>query len=141
MFGWITALLSPVAEVGKQYLDNKKAKAQAEAELTLAIIKNKARLAESEESHNSMREMKQLEVATPWVRWVIVGHVLALFDVGILNPELAKEVYANFNLMPEWVVGLFVSVFAFYFAVARLADRGADLVASWRAPKEKEDKQ
>lgn len=135
MWGWVKALVSPIADIGTQYLENKKALAQAEADRKIAIVKSKARLAEGEQTHNNAKELKTLEKASPWVRWVIVGHVLALFDVGILYPDRAVIIYKNLEAMPDWVVGLFVTVFAFYFAVDRLSEKGADLVSAWRAKK------
>lgn len=136
----LSAAVKPLSDIGSQWLDHRKQIADAKADLELAIINNKARLAESTESHNSEKEMKTLEIATPWVRWVIVFHVLALFDVGILWPERAVEVYENLAKMPEWVVGLFVTIFGFYFVVSKLSDKGADMVAAWRGTRDvKED--
>lgn len=135
MFGWLSNLIAPITNIGTQYLKNRAAVKQAEADLKVKVIESKARLAEGEQSHNNAKELKQLEKASPWVRWVIVGHVLALFDVGILDPQRAATLYENLEKMPSWVVGLFVSVFAFYFAVDRLSEKGADLVSAWRKGK------
>lgn len=135
MLNWLGLVLSPITEIGKQWLQNRAAIKDAEATLKVKIIESKAKLAESEQTHNNAKELKTLEVAAPWVRWVIVGHVLALFDVGIFYPERAEILYRNLESMPGWVVGLFVTVFGFYFAVDRISQGGADLISSWRGTK------
>lgn len=135
MLGWLSELIAPVANIGKQWLQNKAAVKQAEHEVKVSILANKARLAIDAQTHNSLKEMKQLEVASPWVRWVITAHILAVLDVGVFFPEKAAEVYQNLELMPTWLVGLFITVFGFYFAVSKLSENGASMVAAWKGGK------
>lgn len=136
MWGWLGAVLKPVSDMGTQYLKNRAAVKQAENDVKVSILGAKARLAESELSHNNSKELATLEKASPWVRWIITFHVLALFDVGILWPERALVVYNNLESMPLWVVGLFVTVFGFYFAVTRITEVGAGMLSKWNANKE-----
>lgn len=135
MFGWIGELLKPVTEIGKQYMQNKAEKNQASHELEIAILQHKAALALSEQSHNNAKELKTLEVASPMVRWIIVGHVMVLMDSAIFYPEAAARTFKQLGEMPEWVIGLFVTVFGFYFAVTKLTETGADMIAAWKGDK------
>lgn len=132
MWGWLGQLLKPVADLGGQYMANKAAMKQAEHEVQVSILGAKARLAEGAQSHNNSKELRTLEKASPWVRWIITFHVLALFDVGILYPERALVIYQNLESMPIWVVGLFVTVFGFYFAVTKITDVGAGMLKKWK---------
>lgn len=135
MWGWVKELVSPITGIATTALQHRQEKKMAEHNLRVSIINNKARLAQDEQTHNSTKEMRQLEVASPWVRWVIVGHVLALLDVGIFYPEKAAEVYENLNKMPEWVVGLFLTIFGFYFAVTKITENASGMIRAWKGDK------
>ena len=136
MFTWLVSLLKPVSDLGSQYMANRAAVSQAEHQVKVSILGAKARLAEGAQSHNNSKELRTLEKASPWVRWVITFHVLALFDVGILYPDRALIVYENLEAMPVWVVGLFVTVFGFYFAVTKITDAGAGMLHRWKSKEE-----
>lgn len=135
MWSWLGELIKPITGIATQALKNRAEKKMAEHTLKVNIIQNKARLAQDELTHNNVKEMRQLEVASPWVRWVIVAHVLALLDVGIFFPEKAMQVYANLDAMPEWVVGLFLTIFGFYFAVTKISENASSMIAAWKGKK------
>jgi uncharacterized membrane protein len=132
IFSIIKGLISPITELAKGYQERKKQIKEAEHEVKMSVIKNRQRLAEETQSHNSDKEMLMLEKATPWVRWVITFHILALVDVSVLFPAHAVIVFDALESMPKWVVGLFVTIFGFYFAVSKLTEHGADLVKMWK---------
>ena len=135
MWGWLGELIKPVTGIVTQGMKQRAEKKLAEHTLKVAIITNKARLASDAQSHNNTKEMKQLEVASPWVRWVIVAHILALLDVAILDPVRANVVYDTLNNLPEWVVGLFLTIFGFYFAVTKITENASSMIEAWKGKK------
>jgi len=103
----------------------------------MAVLTNKQRLAEDKQSHNNAKEMKQLEVASPWMRRIVAAHVLILIDIAVINPAYANKIFTSLDNVPDWVIGLFGVVFGFYLALNKLSDYGAGLVQTWRkTPKE-----
>jgi len=140
--GWIGKVLgggivAPIAGTVTQWQNHRAEIKQQEHELKMSVLKNKARLAESQQTHNSNKEMRQLEVASPWMRRIVASHVLVLIDVAVINPTYANKIFASLNNVPTWVIGLYVTVFGFYLAKEQLSDYGAGLVQTWRKPKEK----
>jgi|GEM_PF-6844044 len=134
-------IVAPIAGAFNKYQERKQSIKDAEHEVNMAILSNKARLALDSQTHNSSMEMKKLEVAKPWMRQVVALHVLVLVDVAVFFPEKAVEVFGALKAMPDWCVGLFVTVFGFYFAVNKLSEYGGELVRTWRVKgKETNDK-
>lgn len=128
----IGGIFSPVVDAWNGHQDRKQEMKKAKHDLDVAIIQNKQRLAENTLSHNTNKEMEMLRVARPWMRWVITAHIMVLIDVCVVMPEHAKTVFATLENMPSWVVGLFVTVFGFYFAVNQLTEHGGTLVKAWK---------
>jgi hypothetical protein len=125
-------IVSPVTEIVKGYQKRKTQITQAKHEVKMSTLKNRQRLAESEQTHNSDQEMKMLEMARPWMRWVIAGHIMVLIDIAVIDPEYAMAVFEALKGIPDWTIGLFTVVFGFYFAVTKLTEHGANLVSGWR---------
>jgi hypothetical protein len=130
-------VIAPIAGYFKQKLQNKRAETQQKHNVNMAVLQNRQRLAASEQTHNSDMEMKQLEVARPWMRWVVAGHVMVLLDVAVIKPEYADRVFKALDGVPTWLIGLYITIFGFYFAKNKLSDAGAAMASKWRSKDER----
>lgn len=57
--------------------------------------------------------------------------MLLVLDAALLFPEHTLKVAKTLDAMPEWVVGMCVGMFGFYFAAAKLSDHGAAIIKAW----------
>jgi hypothetical protein len=135
MWSWLTALLAPIGNIATTALENKAAKVAQKHTVEMAIMQNKARLASDEHSYNSAKEMQMLTVARPWMRWLIVMHVVGLIDVIVISPRHGTLVLEQLDKMPQWLVGLYITIFGFYFAVNALTGMGTDMISKWKSSK------
>lgn len=112
-----------------KFFEYRQVKTEAKRAVEVAGLNNRARLLEGEQSHNSEMEMKQLEVAAPWMRRIIVAHILVLMDIAVVSPIYAQKIFTALDKVPTWIIGLFVTVFGFYFAIRKMSEIGTALVA------------
>ena len=69
----IQTLIAPVANLAGSWLKGRAEKSKAKADLELAIIQNKTRLALSENEANHEWEMAQLQDKDKWLRYQLLN--------------------------------------------------------------------
>lgn len=122
-------LTSGITGTISKFFEYRTVKTEAKRAVEVAGLNNRARLLQGEQSHNSEMEMKQLEVASPWMRRIVALHILVLMDIAVVSPGYAQKIFTALDNVPVWVIGLFVTVFGFYFAVRKMGEIGTALVA------------
>ena len=95
-----TALLGPVADLGKTYLSNKAAEKQAKHEAKMNVIQNdadwEAKMADA--SNNSLKdEFWTIILAIPIF---MVGYAIIADDMTVI--DRVQQAFATLNDLPEW---------------------------------------
>lgn len=90
-------------------------------QLAQAIVENKIRLAQSEQSHNEDWEMKCLE-NQGWKDDVLFYAIVLMFVWSGFDPERAKTVFDNWSLLPDWFVQLVTVVVGSVLGIRKIAD-------------------
>lgn len=96
----ITALLGPVADIGKTYLSNKAAEKQAQHEAKLTAIQNTANWEEkmADASASSWKdEFWTIILAIPIF---MVGYAIMADDMTVV--ARVQQAFATLNDLPEW---------------------------------------
>lgn len=106
----IQALISPVANLAGSWLKNRAAKSKAKADLELAIIQNKTRLALSENEANHEWEMAQLQDKDKWLRWFSYSMFTAPILVMVVAPEYGKRIFENLEYVPSWLIEIWIAL-------------------------------
>ena len=95
-----TALLGPVADIGKTFLANKAAEKQAKHEAKMNVIQNdadwEAKMADA--SNNSLKdEFWTIILAIPIF---MVGYAIIADDMTVV--DRVQQAFATLNDLPEW---------------------------------------
>lgn len=95
-----TALLGPVADLGKTYLSNKAAEKQAKHEAKMNVIQNdadwEAKMADA--SNNSLKdEFWTIILAIPIF---MVGYAIIADDMTVI--DRVQQAFSTLNDLPEW---------------------------------------
>ena len=95
-----TALLGPVADIGKTFLANKAAEKQAKHEAKMNVIQNdadwEAKMADA--SNNSLKdEFWTIILAIPIF---MVGYAIIADDMTVI--DRVQQAFATLNDLPEW---------------------------------------
>lgn len=95
-----SALLGPVADLGKTYLSNKAAEKQAKHEAKMNVIQNdadwEAKMADA--SNNSLKdEFWTIILAIPIF---MVGYAIIADDMTVI--DRVQQAFATLNDLPEW---------------------------------------
>ena len=95
-----TALLGPVADIGKTFLANKAAEKQAKHEAKMNVIQNdadwEAKMADA--SNNSLKdEFWTIILAIPIF---MVGYAIIANDMTVV--ERVQQAFSTLNDLPEW---------------------------------------
>ena len=123
-----TALLGPVADLGKTYLSNKAAEKQAKHEAKMNVIQNDAdwetKMADA--SGQSWKdEFWTIVLAIPIF---MVGYTIVVGDMTVI--DRVKQAFSALNELPEWYQYLlFVAV------TASFGIRGADKLLAIKGKK------
>jgi len=141
MWAWLTNLLKPIGDIGTQALKNRAQRKKAEHLASMALIRNKYNLALNSQTAGQDKEIMMLQVAKPWMRWIIAGHVFALIDITIYDPLWASDVFQSLSTVPNWVIGLFLTIMGFYFAVSDMMKQGVTLAGTWRKNRVEKNKE
>jgi hypothetical protein len=96
----LSAIIGPVANIGKQYLSNKAAEKQAKHEAKMNVIQNDAdwesKMADA--SANSWKdEFWTIILAVPIF---MVGYAIIADDMSVV--ERTKQAFQTLNDLPEW---------------------------------------
>ena len=95
-----TALLGPVADLGKTYLSNKAAEKQAKHEAKMNVIQNDAdwetKMADAS-SQSYKDEFWTIVLAIPIF---MVGYAIVVGDMTVI--DRVKQAFSALNELPEW---------------------------------------
>jgi hypothetical protein len=96
----LSAIIGPVANIGKQYLSNKAAEKQAKHEAKLNVIQNDAdwesKMADASAS-SWKDEFWTIILAVPIF---MVGYAIIADDMSVV--ERTKQAFQTLNELPEW---------------------------------------
>jgi hypothetical protein len=124
MFGFITAIASAITGSFSTWSNNKKEIKAAEQQLKIALITNKARLAEAEDTHNSAWEMKQLDVSDSFLRRMSFFLIMTPFVLAIPYPQQVHEYFITvIDIVPEWWRVLFSMMVGAIWGVKVFGDK------------------
>ena len=106
----IQTLIAPVANLAGSWLKGRAEKSKAKADLELAIIQNKTRLALSENEANHEWEMAQLQDKDTWLRYFSYSMFTAPIVVMVVAPEHGKVIFENLEYVPSWLVEIWIAL-------------------------------
>jgi hypothetical protein len=100
---------------------------KGQQEITKAAQNNKIKLLQSDQTHNQMWEMKQLE-NSGWKDDVLFYAFIALFVWSGFDPEGSAAFFMNVDLMPEWFKTTWMWLVASVVGVKKLGDYAPMLI-------------
>lgn len=86
-----------------------------------AVVENKIRLAQSQQSHNHDWEMRQLD-NVGWKDDVLFYAFIAMFVWSGFDPEGARQFFENLKVMPEWFIKTWFWLVASVVGVKKIGD-------------------
>jgi hypothetical protein len=116
---------SLITMLGKGVIDHFRHK----QEIKEAVVKNKIRLAGSQQDHNHDWEMKQLENAG-WKDDVLFYAIIGMFIWAGFEPEAAGVFFENLEILPEWFVQIFMWLVASIVGVKKVGEYLPGLIKS-----------
>lgn len=125
---WWQLLFSPIGELigmGRDHLQHKR-------KLKEAITENNIRLAQSENSHNQIWEIRQLE-NVGWKDDVLFYAFIAMFVWAGFDPDGAGKFFENLKALPEWFIKTWFWVVASVLGVKKIGDYAPALISSVKA--------
>ena len=125
----IGVIATTVGQLAGQFLKNRSSKADAKAERDIAIIKNQARLAENEQTHNNGWEMAALKTSPSLAKNTAFVLFATPIVVSIVAPffgatTLVGEMWANLEAVPEYWRNAFLSITGSIYGLLSLRDAG-----------------
>ncbi len=129
---WWQALIAPITGVISTVLERKREKSKAKHERAMAVINNQARLAQSTLEFNHSWEMASLQDKDKVLR--NVSFFLFTFPLVItsISPETGKVLFANLELVPEWLMHIYFYMIAGVWGISALKDNVSQIVSSLR---------
>lgn len=103
-------LLGSLASLAGSVIEKRAEKSAAKHKLDVAVLNNKARLAQAKESHNSEWEMAQLQDKDKYLRWFSYTMFTAPIVITVLAPEYGRRIFENLEYVPEWMVQVFIAM-------------------------------
>ena len=131
----LKALLGPVASLAGQVVEKRAEKAAAKHKLDLAVIENKARLAQSKHDANSDWEMAQLQDKDKFLRWFSYTLFTAPIVITVLAPEYGRRIFENLEYVPEWMVQVFIAMNGAVWGLSSLKNVAPSVVGAIRGKK------
>jgi hypothetical protein len=96
----LTALIGPIADIGKTFLNNRAEEKQAKHQAKMSVIQNdadwEAKMADAS-SHSWKDEFWTIILATPIF---MVGYAIISGDMSIV--DRTKQAFQTLNELPEW---------------------------------------
>jgi len=111
----------------KSGIDGIRENFEGKRKIKQAIVENKIKLAQSEQSYNQDWEMRQLDNAG-WKDDVLFYAFIAMFIWTGFYPEAAKEFYANIEIMPPLFVKVFLWLIASVLGVKKIGEYAPGLI-------------
>jgi len=126
--GLLSFLVSPIGEALGMVRDHFASKRRIKE----AITENTIRLAQSEQSHNQIWEMKQLD-NVGWKDDVLFYAFIAMFIWAGFDPTGAGVFFTNLQSLPEWFIKTWFWVVASVLGVKKIGDYAPALIAGVKA--------
>ena len=126
----IMNILGLIAAPVKIWLQTRKEKAQAKANLDIAVINNKARLASDKQSNNHEWEMASLQDKDKGLRYISYSIFALPILITVTVPEHGAEIFNNLELVPDWWVKTFVSINGGVWGVIELKRAAPALISA-----------
>lgn len=104
--GWIALIFKPL----EIWLESRSKKAQAKAELEIAVTNNRARLARDKETNNHDWEMANLTDKDKGLRYISYSIFALPILVTVVYPSQGQAIFTNLEYVPDWWVKTFVSI-------------------------------
>jgi len=103
-------------------IENYREKKQQQHEIEKAVMQNKARLASSEQSHNSNWEMEALRVKDKLLRRFSFFIFTLPILITVFNPEYGNKIFINLDSVPGWFLKIWLIMIGAIWGVAKLKD-------------------
>ncbi len=114
-------MITAVIELGKLVLENISSWIKGKQAINEAIVQNKVRLAQSEQSHNQEWEMKQLD-NSGWKDDVLFYSIIMMYVYSAFDPLGARAVFESWKVLPEWWLQITGWLVASVLGVRKLGD-------------------
>lgn len=102
------------------WLANRAEIKSAEHKKVLAVINNQARLAQDENSYNHEWEMESLRSSGKGLKQVSFWLFALPILITIIFPEWGATIWANLELVPEWVRVTFLAMIGGIWGISEL---------------------
>ena len=126
-------LFKPLTDIGKQWMVNSAAKGQAKHEKAMAIEQRKTDLIVGESSHNHSWELAALsdrDGGAKQARWFFIIFYTIPVVYTCIDPIGADDIWFSLGSVPNWIVGVIVTMTGWAFAAKPLQNVGAGMVGS-----------
>lgn len=114
-------MISAIVELGSMIVGGVKDHFEGKRKVKRAIVENKVRLAQSEQSHNQKWEMMQID-NTGWKDDVLFYAFIVMFVWAGFDPEGSKAFFNNLNVLPEWFIKTWFWIVASILGVKKIGD-------------------
>lgn len=129
---WLTGLFSFISAPFAKWVENRGKIKKAELDRDLAIINNQARLASDEASYNHEWEMASLKNQDTSLRWFSFMLFSLPIIITVIAPEYGAVIWVNLDLVPKWLVTVFVSMIGGIWGIAELKKAIPQVVAAYK---------
>lgn len=126
-------VISGLFNLGSQWLGNKGKKAEAIHETEMAVQQRKTDLAKGEQSHNHTWELAALtgeDSGAKWARWFFIVFYTIPVVYTCFDPVEGTKIWKALEEVPNWIIGVVVTMTGWAFAAKSLQSVGAGMVGS-----------
>lgn len=113
--------IGPILNLGSTIVGGINDHFEGNRKIKQAITENKCRLAANRQSHNQDWEMKQLD-GSGWKDDALFYAWLLFFAWTAYDPESAKQVFDNWNALPDWFIQITGVIIGSVVGVKKLGD-------------------
>ncbi|MBN7820533.1 hypothetical protein [Bowmanella yangjiangensis] len=121
MFG----LIMDIVKEGVTYF---KERQEQKHQVKLSVLKNKQRLAESEQDYNHDWEMASLESRDRFLRIVSFSLFSVPLVVTVIWPDTGAQIFTNLEKAPDWYVQTFIAINGGVWGIVELKHAAPALV-------------
>lgn len=119
-------ILGPIVNIANTWLEGRQKLQQAE-------VNNRARLLESEASHNSEWEMAQIVDKDKWLRRISFSILSAPFLYAAYDPFVVKDYFEiALSTMPEWYIQMYVAVIGSVWGISAMKNTLGGVLGAMR---------
>lgn len=129
-------ILTTITSLGTMIIGGIKDHFAGKRKVKQAIIENKIRLAQSEQSHNQKWETMQLD-NTGWKDDVLFYAFIAMFVWAGFDPEGSKQFFNNLNVLPVWFIKTWFWIVASVLGVKKIGDYLPGVISGVKAAMKK----